>query len=143
MDKKINVGSMLGPIDESASPEFRNEDSSWEQILWNIEVLQSHLTGLKTRFKKVLRENTTEIDSADMLKLCNASTGFLQSNASRSEGENLVQSSSIAFQLMPNCGMSGSAISTPGEPANLVDMKKCNDVLHMQKPCENVSCQVN
>lgn len=137
MDKKINVGSMLGPSDISASLEFRNEDNSWEQILWNIEVLQSHLSGLKARFKLVLSENTTEINSADMLKLCKASTGFPQSNASTCEGKKLVKSSSIAFQLMPKCGMSGSAISTHGEPANLADMIKCKDELHIRKPCEN------
>lgn len=134
---------MLGPSDESASLEFRNEDNSWEQILWNIEVLQSHLSGLKTRFKMVLSENTKEINSADMLKLCNASTGFPQSSASTSEGKKLVRSSSIASHLMPKYGMSGSAISTDGEPANLADMIKCNDDLHIRKPCENVSCQVS
>lgn len=141
MDKN-NVGSMLGPSDESASLEFRSEDNSWEQILWNIEVLQSHFSGLKTRFKMALSENTKEINFADMLKLCTASTGFPQSNASTSEGKKLVQSSSIASQLMPKCGMSGSAISTHGEPAYLADMIKCKDELHIRKPCENVSCKL-
>lgn len=136
MDKKINVGSMLGPSDESATLEFRNEDNSLEQVLWNIEVLQSHLSGLKTRLKTVLSENTTEINSADMLKLCNASTGFPQSNASTSEGKKLVPSSSIESQLLPRCGMSGSGISTHGVPANLADIIKCKDELHIRKPCE-------
>ncbi|KAK1364653.1 hypothetical protein POM88_040214 [Heracleum sosnowskyi] len=137
MDKKINVGSMLGPSDESAYLEFRNKDNSWEQILWNIEVLQSHLNGLKTRFKMVLSENTKEINYADMLKLCTASTGFPQSNASTSEGKKLVQSSGIASQPMPKFGMSGSAISAHGERANLAHMITCKDELHIQKPCEN------
>ncbi|KAK1364591.1 hypothetical protein POM88_040152 [Heracleum sosnowskyi] len=137
MDKKIKVGSMLGPSDESTYLEFRNKDNSWEQILWNVEVLQSHLNGLKTRFKMVLTENNKEINSADMLKLCTASTGFPQSNASTSEGKKLVQSSSIASQLLPECGMYGSAISTHGERANLAHMITCKDELHIQKPCKN------
>lgn len=86
MDKKINVGSMFVPSDELVSLEFRNEDNSLEQILWNIGVSQSHLSGIKARLKKVQSVNATKIYSADMSKLCDASLSFPQSNAFTSEG---------------------------------------------------------
>uniref|UniRef100_A0A164TU95 Uncharacterized protein n=1 Tax=Daucus carota subsp. sativus TaxID=79200 RepID=A0A164TU95_DAUCS len=144
MDRK--VGSMFGPSDEPVSLEFRNDDNSLEQILWNIGVLQSHLSGLKARFKEVLSENATEIYSADVLKLPNASTGFPQSNVSTSEGEKIVQFSSIASHLMPKLDMSGNAISTHGEAAHLPDSKldktKCKVQLQIQEPCKNVSCNL-
>lgn len=101
-DNRIKGDFVFGCGNEPVSLEFRNDDNSLEQILWKIGVLQSHLSDIKTRAKKV---------------------------------------SSVASQLMPKCDrcdmlMTGSAISTHGEVANLIDMFECNDQLPIGILCE-------
>lgn len=141
-DNRIKGESVFGCSDEPVSLEFRNDDNSLEQILWKIGVLQSHLSELKTRCKKVWNENAQDIYSADVMKLYHVSTSSAQYDVLTNEGEKLVHSSSTASQLMPKCNMcdvliSGSAIPTHGEATDLIDIIECNDQLQIGISCEN------
>lgn len=73
-DNRIKGDFVFGCGNEPVSLEFRNDDNSLEQILWKIGVLQSHLSDIKTRAKKVQDENAQDIYSADAINSYDIST---------------------------------------------------------------------
>ena len=88
-----------------SSYEFRDGNSSLEDILWKIEVVHSKVGKLKTRVDEVVKENQGNISSANnFLVPCDALMGSAQNPAFRGENGNRLLFESLSTASMHiNC----------------------------------------
>ncbi|THG01382.1 hypothetical protein TEA_013420 [Camellia sinensis var. sinensis] len=134
--EKINGNNEIGVNDELSSLE-RDGDSSLEQVLWKIGIVESQVSQMKTRLHKIMSENATKFSSTDelnMLAPCNALTSSSRKPASPHNNGDImpVGSSYIATQLIPEYDMGDpvmreSAASSHGEVNHVPDIIESTD----------------
>ncbi|XP_077218763.1 elongation factor [Tasmannia lanceolata] len=66
-EQNINSADEFGANFEWPVPKFRDGDSSFEQILWSIETLQSRVVTLRTQLDNVVSRNAGKFNSMENL----------------------------------------------------------------------------
>ncbi|XP_068329521.1 uncharacterized protein [Pyrus communis] len=100
-DKTCTGNKDVETNDIWSSLEFRDGNSSLEDILWKIEVVHSKVWKLKTRVDKVVKENQGNISSANnFLVPCDALMGSAQNPAFRGENGNRLLFESLSTASM-------------------------------------------
>lgn len=128
-----------------SSLEFRDGNSSLEDILWKIEVVHSQVWQLKTRIDKVVQENPGNFSANHFLVPCDTSNGSAQNPASPPENGNtlLVETLSTASQHVKfnigNLFLPQSAVSSHEELTPLPGMIENTDQPWLGNVLENVS----
>ncbi|ONI22426.1 hypothetical protein PRUPE_2G128100 [Prunus persica] len=127
-----------------SSLEFRDGNSSLEDILWKIEVVHSQVWQLKTRIDKVVQENPGNFSANHFLVPCDTSNGSAQNPASPPENGNtlLVETLSTASQHVKfnigNLFLPQSAVSSHEELTPLPGMIGNTDQPWLGNVLENV-----
>ncbi|XP_010257268.1 PREDICTED: uncharacterized protein LOC104597440 isoform X2 [Nelumbo nucifera] len=126
-----NSNEEFGVSYEWRAPEFKDDDPS-EQILWNIEVLQSRVQKLKTRIDKVISGNAGKFSSTENLSLLvpgDVPTSSARSpNCSPGNGETMpvgvlyTPTQHMSEYDLGDLVMPESAVSSYGEAAPLPDI---------------------
>lgn len=128
-----------------SSLEFRDGNSSLEDILWKIEVVHSQVWQLKTRIDKVVQENPGNFSANHFLIPCDTLNGSAQNPASPPENGNtlLVETLSTASQHVEfnigNLFLPESAVSSHEELTPLPGMTGNTDQPWLGNVLENVS----
>ncbi|KAM1027691.1 hypothetical protein PS2_040138 [Malus domestica] len=100
-DKTCTGNKDVETNDIWSSLEFKDGNSSLEDILWKIEVVHSKVWKLKTRVDKVVKENQGNISSANnFLVPCDALMGSAQNPAFRGENGNRLLFESLSTASM-------------------------------------------
>ncbi|KAF3440097.1 hypothetical protein FNV43_RR18375 [Rhamnella rubrinervis] len=119
-----------GINDGESSFQFQDGDSSLEEILWKMEVIQSQVCKLKTRIEKVLIENPANYSSNfGFLGPCDAMASSALNPASPPEMGNrlLVESQHTSDHNMRDLLMLESAVPSHGQVAPYPDMIESTD----------------
>ncbi|KAM1018974.1 hypothetical protein ACFX2C_040536 [Malus domestica] len=100
-DKTCTGNKDVETNDIWSSLEFKDGNSSLEDILWKIELVHSKVWKLKTRVDKVVKENQGNISSANnFLVPCDALMGSAQNPAFRGENGNRLLFESLSTASM-------------------------------------------
>ncbi|KAM1252271.1 hypothetical protein ACFX13_041138 [Malus domestica] len=151
-DKTCTGNKDVETNDIWSSLEFKDGNSSLEDILWKIEVVHSKVWKLKTRVDKVVKENQGNISSANnFLVPCDALMGSAQNPAFRGENGNrlLFESLSTASMhikcdtgdpFLPEIAVSNRAELTPLPGITVTDqplvgrvLENAEDIHHIPK----------
>ena len=130
MEKNADSDDKFG-INNDSVLEFRDTNSSLEQVLWKIEVVHSRLHKLKGQMDKVMSKNASKFSSSENLSLlapCEAQTSSAPTPTfSAGNGELSVGVMGASTQHISECDIGElmkpeSAISSYGEAILVPDI---------------------